>query len=327
MKKPRILVVGSFVMDLIAEMPKFPKAGETLLGTSFSTASGGKGANQAVQAARLGADVTMVGKVGMDSFGQEMIDTVAKAGVNTTHVLRTDAASSAVGHVQIEKTEDHVQNRIVVLSGANMCIVPEDVAFLKDEIHSYDLVVMQLEIPVEINRIVTRYAHDASVPVMLNPAPYAPLNENDFIGVTFVSPNETEAEAMVGYPVHTLEDANKALHAMKALGISNPMITMGSLGAVCLWQDEMIFEKALPNLPVKDPTAAGDSFVGAFCTAIAAGCDVRSAMIFAKHASGITVCTMGAQPSLPFASTVFENMEHFGDISEEILKLKEVLMS
>lgn len=327
MKKPRILVVGSFVMDLIAETPRFPKAGETLLGTSFSTASGGKGANQAVQAARLGADVTMVGKVGTDSFGTEMIENVSASGVHTEHVMRTDKASSAVGHIQIEKTPNHVQNRILVISGANMLIEPQEVAFLPEEIKQYDLVMMQLEIPLEINAIVIRYAREAGVKTMLNPAPYAPLTADDFKGVTFVSPNETEAEAMIGAPVHTLKEADVALQKMNGMGITTPMITMGSLGAVCLWENEMMFEPALPDLPVKDPTAAGDSFVGAFCTAVAAGCNVRNAMVFAKYTAGITVCQVGAQPSLPKAEKVFADMEAAGALNEELIALKGALLA
>lgn len=326
MKKPRILVVGSFVMDLIAETPRFPKAGETLLGTSFSTASGGKGANQAVQAARLGSDVTMVGKVGVDSFGTEMIDIVSASGVNVEHVLRTDKASSAVGHIQIEKNEEHVQNRILVISGANMLLEPSEIAFLQNEIQNFDLVIMQLEIPLEVNRAVTRYARDAGVAIMLNPAPFAPLTEEDYRGVTFVSPNETEAEAMVGFPVQDEQQTDAALEKMHRLGISNPMITLGSRGAVCLWNGQTIFEKALPDLPVKDPTAAGDSFVGAFCTAVAAGCGVQSAMTFAKHTAGITVCCMGAQPSLPWAQAVFASMEANEDMNDELKELKEALL-
>lgn len=326
MKHPRILVVGSFVMDLIAETTRFPKAGETLLGLAFSTASGGKGANQAVQAARLGADVTMVGKVGNDSFGTEMIKTVSAAGVHTEHVLRTDRASSAVGHVQIEKNADHVQNRILVISGANMLLEPQDVAFLKNEIKQFDLVMMQLEIPLEINSIVTQYAREADVKIMLNPAPYTPLTAKDFLGVTFVSPNETEAEALVGMPVHTLEEAEIALRKLNSIGISNPIITLGSVGAVCLWNGAVLFEPALTNLPVKDPTAAGDSFVAAFCTAVAAGCSVKSAMVFAKYSAGITVCHTGAQPSLPVASVVFTKISDAGEMTSELEELKEVLI-
>ncbi len=326
MKRPRILVVGSLVMDLIAETPRFPSDGETLLGTGFSTASGGKGANQAVQAARLGADVTLVGKVGMDSFGGEMIENVRAAGVHTHHVLRTDRASSGVGHIQIEKAADHAQNRIVVIPGANMQISPADVAFLKDEIKQYDLVMLQLEIPLPMNRLVIEWAKKAGIKIMLNPAPYAPLRDDDLNGVTFISPNETEAEAMTGAPLHTPEEAKTALFKLKAMGVHIPIITMGSLGAVCLWKGQMIFEKALAGLPVKDPTAAGDSFVGAFCTAAAAGCGVCTALAFAKHAAGITVCGMGAQPSLPAAKAVFDNLEASGGMNHELLELKGVLL-
>lgn len=326
MKKPKILVVGSFVMDLIAETPRFPNAGETLLGTAFSTASGGKGANQAVQAARLGATVSMVGMVGSDLFGKEMIDSVSTSGVNTEHVMITDQASSAVGHIQIEKNADSVQNRILVIPGANMLIQPKNVAFLEKEIANYDLVMLQQEIPLAINRMIVQYAEAAGTKIMLNPAPFVPLPAEDYAGLTFVSPNETQAEAMVGFEVHTLPEAQKALAKMNEIGISNPMITMGSLGAVCYWNGEMVFEASLPDLPVKDPTAAGDSFVAAFCSAIAAGCSVRNAMVFAKHTAGITVCHMGAQPSLPHGEQVFASIEASGAMNDELYSLKEVLI-
>lgn len=326
MKKPRILVVGSLVMDLIAEASRFPEAGETLLGTSFTTASGGKGANQAVQAARLGADVTMVGMVGMDPFGTEMLEAVSGCGVHTGHILRTERASSAVGHIQIEKRDGHVQNRILVIPGANMLLDTEDVAFLREKIGGYDFVMLQLEIPLPVNRAVAGFAREAAVRVMLNPAPYAPLTKEDYAGVSYVSPNQSEAEAMTGMRVHTPEEADAALERMNELGVKNPMITMGSLGAVCLCEGTRVFERALANLPVKDPTAAGDSFVSAFCTAVAAGCAERSAMIFAKHTAGITVCGVGAQPSLPAADAVFQSLEAAGDMNDELFELKEALL-
>lgn len=313
-------------MDLIAETPRFPKAGETVLGTSFTTSPGGKGANQAVQAARLGADVTMVGKVGRDALGTEILQAISHSGVHTGRILRTDEASSGVAQIQIEKNGNEVQNLILVIPGANMRIAPEDVAFLKDEMASFDMLMMQLEIPVAINRILTEYARDAGVPVMLNPAPYVPLTGEDYAGVSYVSPNESEAEAMTGRPAGTLEKAAEALVQMREMGVLNPMITMGGKGAACLSGGELIFEKAIPNLPVKDPTAAGDSFVSAFCTAVAAGCGVRHAMIFAKHTAGITVCNMGAQPSLPQAAAVFASMEAAGDMSAQMRRLKEALL-
>lgn len=324
MKKPKILVVGSLVMDLVAETARFPQAGETVLGDAFHTACGGKGANQAYQAARLGADVTMVGKVGADAFGDQLVDSLKACGVDCRHILRTDEASSAVGHIQIEKSEKGVQNRILVVSGANMKIVPEDVAFLKEEIRQYDLMILQMEIPSEINALAIDMAYQAGVPVMLNPAPFRPIDPKVLEKVTYVSPNETEAALMLGHAVNGREEAMEALKEMQRMGVRKPMITLGSVGAVCV-EGEPIFEPALKGLPVKDPTAAGDSFISAFTVAMGAGADGHTAMSFAKHAAGITVCGMGAQPSLPDAGQVFALMEEKGNMTEEARELQKAL--
>lgn len=312
MRKPKILVVGSLVMDLIAETSRFPVAGETVLGTNFSTASGGKGANQAVQAARLGADVTMVGMVGEDAFGTEMIASVQASGVNVSHIMKTDKASSAIGHIQIEKTEDHVQNRILVVPGANMCITPEHIAFLKDEIGQYDLVLLQLEIPMEINTIVAGYAAEKGVPVMLNCAPIAAMPAELLKNVTYISPNESEAAVLTGIEVKDDESIAQAIAAIKALGVSNVLITLGSRGVAYESGEGIMYSPALKNLDVKDTTAAGDSFIGAFCTALAKGLPVETALVFANHTAGLTVCRMGAQPSLPTLDEVIALMQERG---------------
>ena len=152
MKKPRLLVVGSFVMDLIVSTPRFPQSGETVLGTGYRTAPGGKGANQAVQAARLGAEVTMVGKVGQDAFGDALIESARAAGVDVRHVARSQALPSAVGNVQLETADGQSANRIIVVPGANMDITPEEVSFLQEEISRYDMLLLQQEIPMEITR-------------------------------------------------------------------------------------------------------------------------------------------------------------------------------
>lgn len=171
--RPKILVVGSLVMDLIVGMDRFPLTGETVLGTFFKTATGGKGANQAVQSARLGADVTMVGKVGDDEFGKQLIRAVSECGVDTTKIKTSKTSSTAIGNIQIESKNDKADNRICVVSGANMDISPEDILFLEKEIANYDMVLLQYEIPMEINMKFAEYAAKKGIPVMLNTAPYA----------------------------------------------------------------------------------------------------------------------------------------------------------
>lgn len=194
-RTPRILVVGSFVMDLIVSAPRFPQSGETVLGSGYQTAPGGKGANQAVQAARLGAQVTMVGKVGDDAFGRQLVDSARQAGVDVSRVIVSRETFSAIGNVQLEVCQGRTANRIIVVPGANMTIVPEEVAFLKEEIAKFDLVILQLEIPMEINLLVASYARAKGVPVMLNSAPAAPLSPELMPLLTYISPQRARGRA------------------------------------------------------------------------------------------------------------------------------------
>lgn len=330
-RKPKILVVGSFVMDLIVSTNKFPNAGETVLGTGFRTAPGGKGANQAVQAARLGADVTMVGKVGQDDFGNSLIQSCKDAGIHAEYVAIDPNASSAVGNVQLEIGETGTQNRIIVVSGANMTITPEDVAFLKDTIDQYDMVVLQLEIPMEINEIVAKYAFDKGVPVMLNSAPSAPLSQELLSCLTYISPNEHEAADLTGIPIRkngktvNQDDVKAAVDCLLSKGVKNVVITLGNAGAVVANRDEFIYQPCIDVVEVKDPTAAGDSFVGAFTTGVCSGLNHTQALDFANYTATLTVSRMGAQPSLPHLPEVVELMNrldhsNFDDSLLDVLK-------
>lgn len=312
MKKPEILVVGSFVMDLIVRAERFVKPGETIIGKGFSTASGGKGANQAVQAARLGAQVTMLGKVGDDAYGREMIASLRASGVCVDHVLVDAQAHSAIGNVQIEENERGTQNRIVVVPGANMRLTVEDVAFLKDTIGRYDMVMLQLEIPMEVNEAVAQYAHDAHVPVMLNPAPSAPLPDSLLGNLSCLSPNEHEAADLVGFAVDTEESCLKAMRALKKADGCDVLITRGEAGSVYGDGVRTAFSPCVRCDRVADPTAAGDSFVAAFCVARCYGLEPEDAMVFANHTASLTVSKMGAQPSLPTIGQVLTYMKEKG---------------
>lgn len=321
-KQPKILVVGSFVMDLIVSTNRFPQSGETVLGNSYQTAPGGKGANQAVQAARLGADVTMVGKVGQDAFGDVLIESARASGVNVSHVLRSDSTPSAVGNVQLETGEGKSANRIIVVSGANMTITPEDIAFLEAEIAQYDMVLLQLEIPMEINCLVAQYAANAGVPVMLNCAPIAPMPKELLKNVTYLSPNEHEAQLLTGVEVKDDASIRAAMDAIHVMGVSHALITLGARGVAYAAEDGVMLSPALAGLPVKDTTAAGDSFVGAFSTAAAMGVSVSEALAFANHTAALTVCRMGAQPSLPTIDEVLALMQARGADTKVFEQLK-----
>ena len=310
LKKPKILVVGSFMMDLIASTKQAPKSGETIIGLKFQTAPGGKGANQAVQCARLGAHVTMVGQVGDDAFGKIMTDTAAAAGVDVSHVTVDKNESSGVGHILLEVTEHGAQNRITVCPGANFTLTVEDVAWLKEDIKNYDLLMMQFELPMEVIEAVAGWAHEAGVLVMVNPAPAAPISAKLLSCATYLSPNEHEAAIIADHPLRAdesgvnMEDVQAVSEAFQARGVENLIITLGENGSIVAGKNG-IHHTACVKMPhVADPTAAGDSFVAAFCTGLCAGLPQGEALAFASHTAAITVSRMGAMPSLPTVSEV-----------------------
>ena len=322
---PRILVVGSLVMDLITSTEKIPAAGETVIGCGFSTAPGGKGANQAFQAARLGAAVSMVGKVGADSFGQALTSSLAAAGVDVSHILQDADSYSAVGNVQLLIEDGRtLNNRIIVAPGANHRLTAAEVAFLEESIADYDFVILQLEITQEVNELVARWAKAKNVPVMLNPAPAAPLTDAFLSTLTYISPNEHEAAELTGIQFidgsgRIDEDKmNEALGVLHKSGIHNVMITLGSRGSILSSPNGRYAMPCVPNVNAIDPTAAGDSFLGAFCTALAAGLSQEEALTLATHTAAITVSGMGAQPSLPDLDTVLRSMERHG-IDQKLL--------
>ena len=309
LKKPRILVVGSFMMDLIASTHRAPNSGETVVGLKFQTAPGGKGANQAVQCARLGAQVTMVGRVGDDAFGKLMTDTAAAAGVDVSHVSVDKNESSGVGHITLEVTEHGAQNRITVCPGANFTMTVDDVAWLKDEIGNYDLLMLQFELPMEVIETVAQWAHDAGVIVMINPAPAAPMSDKLLACATYISPNEHEAAALAGHPIDVTNginftDVELVAKEFRARGVENLIITLGENGSIVAGKDGIHHTQCVRMPHVADPTAAGDSFVAAFCTGLTAGLPQGEALAFASHTAAITVSRMGAMPSLPTVGEV-----------------------
>lgn len=305
LKKPNILVVGSFMMDLIVSATRVPKLGETVIGTSFNTAPGGKGVNQAVQCARLGASVTMAGCVGDDSFGREMLDAAAASGVDTSHVLISKKSRSGVGNIQLEVSEHSAQNRIIVVPGANYDLSPSDLKWLETDIKNYDLVMLQLELTMEVTKYVANVAAKAGIPVMLNPAPAAKLDDDLLSNITYLSPNEHEAALLTGHAIEASEDSisdsdlNEVLDLLHKKGVDKVMITLGSNGSI-LSDSDGVHRGSCVSMPdVKDTTAAGDSFVASFCVGITSGLSAEDSLALASHVAAITVSRMGAIPSLP----------------------------
>jgi len=316
-KTPKILVVGSIVMDLIYSTSRVPNEGETVNnGLSFASAPGGKGANQAVQAARLGINVTMVGKLGKDIFGDELLKAIQEAGINTDNISRDETCSSAVSNILLEVVPGKkTKNRILVVPGANMKLTVDDVKFLEDKISEYDLVIMQLEIPLEVNRRVTEYAYAKGVPVMLNSAPYEALDDELLSKLTYISPNEHEACGLTGIKTTTDDgsiDIEKVEMAAKALlnkGVKNVIITLGSNGVAFMNKDVFVVKPCVDIVKVVDPTAAGDSFTGAFCSAVCMGMTTEKALDFANYTATLTVSKLGAITSLPTIEEVKDLMK------------------
>ena len=295
-RKPRILVVGSFVMDVIATTEQIPGAGQTVYGKSFHMAPGGKGANQALQCARLGAEVTMVGCVGDDLFGQQLLEPLREAGMDVSHVVVRKGIHSGVGHVVLEVTEHSAQNRIVVIPGANRTLTVEEVAWIQQAVSGFDMVLLQLEVPIEVNRAVARWAREAGVPVILNPAPATELDDELLSLVSYLIPNEQEASQETHLPLRFDksgpwdEDLRNIADTLQGKGVEH----------------------------VADPTAAGDSFVGALSTALAVGLPEDAALTFASHTAAITVSRLGAMPSLPTLPEVLELIRTRGGAGLEL---------
>ena len=238
-KRPKILIAGSFNMDLTASCTRAPQAGETVIGKKFRTAPGGKGFNQAVQCARLGADVTMVGKVGEDDFGRALLDAAKGEGIDISHVLTDPDEATGIAIITLEETDEGTQNRIVVCPGANFTISAQEIGWLREAVGNYDMVIMQFELPMEIVETIAEWAHEAGVPVMVNPAPAAPMSDRLLGAVTYLSPNEHEAAILTGHSISVengidYDDVRAVADALRERGVQNLIITMGGNGSVAM---------------------------------------------------------------------------------------------
>lgn len=291
---PRITVVGSLNMDLIARAPRLPRPGETVLGRDFNTAPGGKGANQAVAAARLGAQVTMVGRVGDDDYGRALLRTMERDGVATEHIVVDREAPTGVALIELN---DEGENSIIVISGANMRLTPDDVDAAAATLATSDALLLQLESPLPVVQHAACVARAHGVTVILNPAPARPLPDDFFQGVDYLIPNETEAGLLAGREVGDLSAARDAARALRGKGVRTVILTLGTQGAFIVGQEE----SHVPAFQVEvvDTTAAGDAFVAGFAVALTRGLGVEEATRYACAAGALAVTRLGAQPSLP----------------------------
>lgn len=309
MAHPHIVVIGSSNTDMVVKSTRIPVPGETVTGGEFVCAPGGKGANQAVAAARLGAQVTFIAKVGDDLLGRQAIEGYQKEGINVEHIWRSKDAPTGVALILVD---DAGENLISVASGANHTITPEDIEGVGDIICGASVLMLQLEIPVESVLAAARIAYDAGVPVILDPAPTPdkPLDPELLRRVSYLTPNENEADRLTGIRVTDEASAKAAAAKLLSFGPENVIVTLGAAGTLASSQAGTIMIAGFPVNAV-DSTAAGDAFNGGLAVAIGAGKSVKDAVLEASAAGALATTKLGAQPSLPRASELKELIEQF----------------
>jgi len=307
--KPHVVVVGSLNMDLVVRVAHMPAAGETILGSSFQNIPGGKGANQAVGAARLGARVTMIGRVGNDEFGKALTDNLKIEDVNIAHVSIADEEATGIALITLDQSG---QNSIVVASGANMTLTPADVRSAWKNIDAIDIVVIPLEVPMDCIDETIRLAADSNVKVIVNPAPAQELSAESLKHIDVLVPNESETSLLTGLSVETIEKASAAAQNLLAKGIGAVVLTLGSRGALLVSKNQSARLLPAYQVNVVDTTAAGDAFVAALSVGISSGLALEDAVQQANAAGALATTRMGAQPCMPAQNELTEFMKQPG---------------
>ncbi len=294
----KVVILGVFVADTAYRAARMPKIGETILGNSFALGPGGKGSNQAVACARIGAETHMISKLGQDDFAKLALDTWAEAGV-IPHVEQVAESYTGAAYIFIEdRTGD---NAIIIAPGAAALISVADIDAQSELIAGADVFVTQLEQPMDAAVRALQIARDAGVTTILNPAPAAELPDGMLALCDYVTPNETECEALTGVPVRTEEDAAKACEVLRELGVKSPIITMGEQGAY-LYGHGLV--PAVNAGPVVETTGAGDAFNGGFAAAIAEGKSPLDAARYGCATAGLSVTKAGTAPAMPTRAAV-----------------------
>jgi len=298
MQGKKIVVVGSCNTDMVIKADRLPIPGETVLGGTFFMNPGGKGANQAVAAARMGGNVTLISKTGNDVFGKQSMMLYDSENIKTDYIFSDPNNPSGVALITVDSNGE---NCIVVASGANANLFPADINKAYAEIENSDLVLMQLEIPIDTVEYVAEIASKRNIKVILNPAPARALSDNLLKNLYIIIPNRSEAEILSGIKVTDLEKARQAADIISAKGVNIVVVTLGSEGALIKDFDEYHFVEAV-KVDAMDTTAAGDVFCGSVCVGLAEGKSILDSVKMAAKAAAITVTRMGAQSSIPYRS-------------------------
>ena len=297
------VVIGSINTDLVIHTDRLPKAGETLSGSGFFVNCGGKGANQAVALAKLGGTVIFIGAVGNDTYGDAAIENLKKHHINTDYIIRTKK-NTGVAVITVYDGE----NSIILDRGANALVTPEVIYQNKEIIQKADALLLQLEIPIETVVCAARMAHQAGVKVILNPAPITDLPEELIQNTDILILNETEAEFLTGITPDSKEVYQKCIAHLQKLGCKNIILTLGKEGSLACINDRIIYQSAY-LVEAVDTTAAGDTFIGAFCTKIDS--DINYAIKYATGAAAIAVSRNGASDSVPIADEVDQFLKKY----------------
>ena len=300
----KICIIGSIGYDLTTYMYQFPKAGETIVGKKFIQNPGGKGDNQAIASARVGGDVTFIGAVGDDNYGELLKKSLEDNKVKV-HMKVVPNMSSQIATILIDETG---QNRIVIVPGANNCVDKKQIDDNMDIIKECDIILMQLEIPLETVEYVVDKFYPMNKIIILNPAPGAELSDNIIKKCTYLTPNENEIGLITKMPYETIDDIKSAAKSLIDKGAQNVLVTIGEKGAYLKNKEQDII---IPTIKVKaiDTTGAGDCFNGVFATYLAMGKDVIEAIKYANAASSISVTRSGTVPSLPYKNEVDEKFK------------------
>jgi ribokinase len=296
----KILVIGSSNTDMVIKTEKMPAPGETILGGTFLMNPGGKGANQAVAAARLGGKVTFITKRGNDLFGNQAVGLFMREGIDTQYIVKDKELPSGVALITVDASGE---NSIVVAPGSNGNLLPEDISLKLMKSSKCAILLLQLEIPVKTVEYAVHISSEYGIKVILNPAPATTLPDDLFKHIWLITPNETEAEILTGIRVHDVPSADDAAESFQKKGVQNVIITLGSAGA---YVRSGKYSGMIPAIKVDavDTTAAGDIFNGALAVAIAEGNDLEEAVQFANKAAAISVTRLGAQASAPYRKEI-----------------------